>query len=46
MFIASKFFRGSMFKYTSIDQQVGPVADGKCFIYIVIGDQDTDVFIF
>jgi hypothetical protein len=35
-----------MFKNLAINQQVSTVADREGFIYIVIGDKDTDVFVF
>src|ERR1700733_1308558 len=32
-----------MFEDLPVDKQIGPITDRKCFIYIVIRDQDADI---
>ncbi len=46
LFIFRQFFGCAMLEDLSIDQQVGAVADGEGFIYVVVGDEDTDVPVF
>ena len=44
--IICQFFGGTVFIDFSLDHQVGAIADGKGFRYIVIGDQDPDILVF
>jgi hypothetical protein len=44
--VGSQFFGAAVFEDLSFDQQVGAVADGKRFRYIMIGNEDADVLIF
>src|ERR1700720_1418414 len=46
LFISSKFFSRSMFKDFPFNQKICAVADRKCLVYIVIGDQNSYVFVF
>ena len=46
LLILRQFFGVAMFEDLSFDQQICPVADGKRFIYIMIGNEDADIFIF
>ena len=38
LLIVCQFFCGAVFKYFSVNEQVGPVADGEGFVYIVVGN--------
>ena len=46
LFIFRKFFSRSMFENLALNQQIGPVTNGKGFIYVVVGDENTYVFVF
>ena len=46
MFIICQLFCCSMFKYFTVNQQVSPVTDRKCFVHIVIGNKDANIFKF
>ena len=44
--ICREFFGGAMFKDFAFDEQVSSVADGKGFVHIMIGNEDSDLLIF
>ena len=46
MFIVSQFLRSTMFENFTFNQQVSAVANGKGFIYVMIGNEDADILIF
>ena len=46
LFIGSKFFSRSMFKDFTFNQKICAVADRECLVYIMVGNQYTDIFIF
>src|SRR5690606_25400061 len=43
--IIRQFFRGTMLEYLTFYEQVGAIANGKCFRYVVVCDEDSDVLV-
>src|SRR5690606_26519315 len=42
-FVDGDFLRRTVEHYLALGQQVRPVGDGQRFLYVVVGDEDTDI---
>ena len=44
--VFGKFFGRALEEDFTFEQQVGPVGDAQCFLYVVVCNQDTDILVF
>ena len=46
LFVLGELFGRSMLEYFPVDEEIGPVADRKGLVHIMVGDQDADIPVF